>query len=464
MKTLSTSRKSRAILLLWLVESALIAAAVVAAARLRFMNSPGSYADFLQAWFLHVVPIPVIVTVSMAAFGLYQIHLRYNRMDFMLRLLMSFGFGGMALLALYYVVPQTYVGRAILAMAMAMAFVGVIILRFVWLRLFRADLFKRRVLVLGAGRNADIINQRLRRSSDRHAFVLVGFLPAPGQVAVVPEHMLLTSSGGLPELTRSLQVDEIVVALDERRGGLPMEEMLACAQRGVIVTDLSTFFERESGVVKLDVADPSWLVFSGGFDHSVTRRLSKRFFDLAVATMLLLIGWPIMLLVAFCIWCESGLPILYRQTRVGANGQCFEILKFRSMRVDAEKDGVAVWCVQDDDRRTKVGEFIRTTHLDELPQLFNVLRGQMSFVGPRPERPQFVDMLSKEVRYYDVRHSIKPGLTGLAQVRCLYGASVQDHEHRLTFDLFYVKNHSLMFDLMILLQTVEAVLFRRGSR
>jgi exopolysaccharide biosynthesis polyprenyl glycosylphosphotransferase len=194
------------------------------------------------------------------------------------------------------------------------------------------------------------------------------------------------------------------------------------------------------------------------------RRLSKRLFDLIAASALLLVAWPIMLLVAACIWLESGSPIFYRQTRVGENGQYFEIAKFRSMRNDAEKDGVAQWASRDDDRSTRVGRVIRLTRLDELPQLFNVLRGEMSFVGPRPERPQFVDMLNREVRYYSVRHCMKPGLTGWAQLRYPYGSSVRDAEEKLKFDLFYVKNHGLLFDLMILLQTVEVVLFRQGSR
>lgn len=243
-----------------------------------------------------------------------------------------------------------------------------------------------------------------------------------------------------------------------------MEEMLKCAQRGITITDLSTFFEREAGMVKLNVADPSWLAFSGGFDHSISRRLNKRFFDLAAACSLLLLAWPAMLVVAICVALESRGPILYRQTRVGENGRHFDLIKFRSMRVDAEADGVARWASQGDDRTTRVGRLIRLVRLDELPQLFNILKGEMSFVGPRPERPTFVDMLNQEVRYYNVRHCVKPGLTGWAQLRYPYGASVRDAEEKLTFDLFYVKNHGLVFDLLILLQTVEVVMFHRGSR
>ena len=247
--------------------------------------------------------------------------------------------------------------------------------------------------------------------------MLVGFVPVADQPVCVPERLQVRTDLGLSELAKWLRVDEVVVAPDERRGGLPMDEMLNCAQRGIAISDLSTFFEREAGMVKLNVADPSWLAFSGGFDRSMPRRLNKRFFDLVAACALLLVAWPFMLVVALCICLESGGPILYRQTRVGENGRCFEVVKFRSMRTDAEGDGVARWASQDDDRSTRVGRFIRMTRLDELPQLFNVLRGDMSFVGPRPERPHFVDLLSREVRYYNVRHCVKPGLTGWAQLR-----------------------------------------------
>ena len=463
MKSAMTSRKSRAIRLLWSLELVLIVSAVMLAAWLRFLNDPEDYASFMPGATLRALLVATLLTLSMAAFGLYQVHMRLNRTDLVLRLVMSFAFGGIALLVLYYVLPQAYIGRGVLAMALVFGLVGVGLLRWFSMHVSDAEAFKRRVLVLGAGVNASQIDQRLRRRADRHSFVLVGYVPAPGQPTVVPEKDQFHTDFGLAELARWLEVDEIVVAVDERRGGLPMAEMLACAQQGVIVSDLAAFFEREAGMVRLDVADPSTLVFSGGFDHSMPRRVSKRLFDLLAATALLLVAWPAMLVVALCIWLEDRAPILYRQTRVGMNGETFELVKFRSMRIDAEKDG-AQWARRDDDRSTRVGRFIRTTRLDELPQLFNVLRGEMSFVGPRPERPQFVDMLSQEIRYYNVRHCMKPGLTGWAQLRYPYGASVKDAAEKLTFDLFYVKNHGLLFDLMILLQTVEVVMFRRGAR
>jgi sugar transferase (PEP-CTERM system associated) len=378
--------------------------------------------------------------------------------------MLSVGFAGVALVVAYYLVPVLYIGRGVLAMSLALGFIGLLAWRVGAQHFSHSEVFKRRILVLGAGRNASLINTALRRRADRRAFTLVGFVQLPGQETLVaPEHCLAAPLG-LVELASRCQAHEIVVAPDERRGGLPMDEMLACAQMGIGVTDLSSFFEREAGTVKLGIVDPSWLVFSGGFDHSLPRRLSKRFFDIVAASLLLLVTWPVMLLVAVAILLESGGPVLYWQTRVGQGGRPFNLVKFRSMRTDAEKDGVARWASRDDDRSTRLGRVLRKSRLDELPQLFNVLRGHMSFVGPRPERPQFVDVLNNEIRFYQVRHSVKPGLTGWAQLRYPYGASVRDAEEKLMFDLFYVKNHGFVFDLMILLQTVEVVLFGRGAR
>ncbi len=464
MKNPLASRKDRALRTLWLLELALITLSVLAAAWIRFINDPDTHGVFAEHALIRGVLVAVFITGAMTAFGLYQAHMRHNRIDFILRLALSFAFGGVALLVMYYLIPQTYIGRGVMALALALGLVAVVTVRSLLMHVFRSDALRQRVLVLGAGKNADLINSRLRRNSDRRSFVVVGFVPVPGQPTLVREELCLHPKHGLPELTERLQIDEIVIAPDERRGGLPMEQMLACVQRGVSVIDVSTFFEREAGMVQLNVVDPSWLVFSGGFDYSTPRRLSKRFFDLTAASVLLLFAWPLMLLVALAVRLDSRGPVLYSQVRVGERGQHFVLTKFRSMRVDAEKDGVARWASKDDDRSTRVGRFIRLTRLDELPQLFAVLRGHMSFVGPRPERPHFVDLLNDEIRYYGVRHCVKPGLTGWAQLRYPYGASVSDAEEKLKFDLFYVKNHGLVFDLMILLQTVEVVLFGRGAR
>ena len=465
MKSRHSGRKANAARLLWLLEMAVIVAAVMIAAWLRFHGDREYGEEFAQQAPIRAALVALFITGAMAAFGLYQVHLRHSRTDVLLRIALSFAFGGIALAVLYYLFPPAYIGRGVLVMSLAASAIGVLLVRLAWARVFQSDVLKRRVLVFGAGMNAELINTRMRRKTDRRSFTVVGFVPVAGQALHVrEEHLLFPGEAGLAELVDRLNVDELVIAPDERRGGLPMEEMLQCAQHGVSVTDLSSFFEREAGMVQLNVVDPSWLVFSGGFDHSTPRRLSKRFFDLVAAGSLLLLAWPVMLLTALAVWLESGGPVLYRQVRVGERGNHFTLTKFRSMRTDAEKGGVAVWASRDDDRTTRVGKLIRKTRLDELPQLFAVLRGDMSFVGPRPERPQFVDMLNGEIRYYGVRHCMKPGLTGWAQLRYPYGASVRDAEEKLKFDLFYVKNHGLVFDVMILLQTVEVVLFGRGAR
>ncbi|NCT69956.1 MAG: TIGR03013 family PEP-CTERM/XrtA system glycosyltransferase [Xanthomonadaceae bacterium] len=464
MKSTHASQKSRAIRFLWLLEVVIIVIAVLGSAWLRFLNDQQTHLEFIEDAPARALLVAVCLTGAMAAFGLYQVHMRHSRMDFFLRFLMSFVLGGIALVVLYYLVPQAYIGRGVLALSLLISAAGIVAVRMLSVSLFRTDVLKQRILVLGAGNNADLINSRMRRKADRRSFLVVGFVPVAGQPVVVREELLVKPPGTLADLVEELQIDELVIAPDERRGGLPMEDMLQCVQHGVNVIDLSTFFEREAGMVQLNIVDPSWLVFSGGFDYSTPRRLSKRFFDLLAAGALLVLAWPLMLLTALAVWAESGGPILYSQIRVGERGNHFKLTKFRSMRTDAEKGGVAVWASKDDDRTTRVGRFIRKTRLDELPQLFAVLRGDMSFVGPRPERPQFVDMLNDEVRYYRVRHCVKPGLTGWAQLRYPYGASVKDAEEKLKFDLFYVKNHGLVFDMMILLQTVEVVLFGRGAR
>lgn len=460
----TASRSRRLVLGLWSLDVLVIMAAVYAAERLRFFGKPEGLRLFLEAGSGRELLVPVFITLAMASFGLYQTYVRHNRWDLLLRLVLSFAFAGIALVVGYYLLPSAYIGRGVLALSLGLAFVGILAWRLLARRFAYWDGFKRRVLVLGAGQNASLINSALRRRADRQSFTVVGYVELDGQASEVPAHQRLRADDGLAELARRRQIQEIVVAPDERRGGLPMEQMLACAQIGISVTDLSTFFEREAGTVKLGIVDPSWLVFSGGFDHSLPRRLSKRFFDITAASALLLVAWPVMLLVALGVWLESGGPVLYWQTRVGQGDRPFNLVKFRSMRNDAEKDGVARWASRDDDRSTRFGRFIRKARLDELPQLFNVLRGHMSFVGPRPERPQFVDMLSNEIKFYPVRHCVKPGLTGWAQLRYPYGASVHDAEEKLMFDLFYVKNHGFMLDLMIMLQTVEVVLFGRGAR
>jgi sugar transferase (PEP-CTERM system associated) len=270
----------------------------------------------------------------------------------------------------------------------------------------------------------------------------------------------------LGEYVRQNEIDQLVVALDDKRTQIDMDELMKCRMNGVKVFDLVQFFEREAGKILVDFAAPAWMVFNDGFRRSNASKTAKRAFDLATSFGLLMFTWPVMLVTALAIWIEDGFgaPVFFSQTRVGLDGRHFKVLKFRSMSVDAEGDGKARWATPGDSRVTKVGAFIRKTRIDELPQILNVLSGEMAFIGPRPERPEFVKELAERIPYYNVRHCVKPGITGWAQLCYPYGASENDARQKLQFDLYYVKNHSLFLDFMVCLTTVEVVLFGKGAR
>ena len=277
---------------------------------------------------------------------------------------------------------------------------------------------------------------------------------------------LIRTDKSISEIAVEKGADEVVIAMDDRRGNLPTRELLDCKLRGIDVMDILEFLERETGKIEVDLVSPGWLTFSPGFRQTRLRRLLKRAMDIVVGTIALLVFWPVMLLIVIAIKLEDGIgaPVIYRQRRVGARGRMIDLRKFRSMDLDAEADGKAVWAEEDDPRATKVGTVLRKFRLDELPQIYNVLAGQMSVVGPRPERPEFVEGLAEEIPYYSERHTVKPGITGWAQLKYSYGASKNDAIEKLRYDLYYVKNHSLLLDLMILLQTVEVILWRKGAR
>jgi sugar transferase (PEP-CTERM system associated) len=291
-------------------------------------------------------------------------------------------------------------------------------------------------------------------------------MPMLGDEECNAEFDLVTPQRRLINYVADNHIDQLVLAADERRKGLPVQDLLDCKMSGVEVIDLSTFFERETGQIRLDILQPSWLFLSDGFGVSAFRLVKKRLFDLTIVFLLLPIVIPIMLLSALAILLDNrgNGGILYRQIRVGKNGRLFEILKFRSMVVNAEEDGKARWASTNDGRITRVGSFMRKYRLDELPQFFNILKGEMSFVGPRPERPEFVNELAENIPYYNERHRVKPGLTGWAQIRYPYGASIEDGKNKFQYDLYYVKNYSNFFDAFVLLQTADAVLFGKGAR
>ena len=299
-----------------------------------------------------------------------------------------------------------------------------------------------------------------------HQYEVIGFIPMQDEECCVPSSAIISSLVTLwVSMAKKYNASEIVVSVQNRRNGsFPIEELLECKLAGIKVTDAATFFEREASQIRVDSLQPSWLVFGGGFDQGFLRASIKRSFDLLASMILLVATFPVMLITAICIFVEDREPIFYQQERVGKDGHSFMVLKFRSMRNDAEIAGKPQWAATNDPRTTKVGRIIRKLRIDELPQILNVFKGEMSFVGPRPERPYFVKQLCEEIPYYNVRHSIKPGITGLAQVRYQYGASVDDAIQKLQYDLYYVKNNSLFLDFLILIDTLQVVLLGKGGR
>jgi sugar transferase (PEP-CTERM system associated) len=415
----------------------------------------------------------VVMFACQLALGLHSARQRARKEGILVRIVAAVGVGVAISGACFYLVPDLWIGRGVVALAGAGAGVIALILHIASARLIDERVFKGRVLVYGAGRAAEAI-LGLRRRADRRGFTVVGFVRPPGDgfdlVPAAPSAFasepVFDSNGRLLELCERFDVDEVVVAVDDRRRSFPIRELLECRLAGVDVTELLTFLERESGRVRVDVLNPSWIIFGEGFRRGSLRQLTSRVLDLIAGTVLLVVSLPAVIAAVIAIKVEDGLraPVLYRQERVGLGGRVFRLMKFRSMRIDAEAPGEARWAQRNDPRVTRVGAVIRTLRIDELPQILNVLRGDMSLVGPRPERPEFVADLAERIPYYLERHCVKPGITGWAQLCYPYGSSEQDALEKLQYDLYYIKNNSLLLDLVILVQTAEVALFGKGAR
>ena len=451
--------------LLAVVESAIFFLAPYGSAWLQLQYTASATEGLLTQIWPRSLLFAVVLFVSMAAMGLYNARQRSQLAGLLARVAASVLSGALTVAIIFYLVPTIQLDRATLLLSALLAFAGSVFVRILFDTLVDEDLFKRRVLVYGAGRRAASI-AGLRRRSDRRGFVVVGYVAAEGDdPAGAPASQRIAGFADLMTLCTEQRVDEIVVAMDDRRRMFPMEQLLECRLEGVEIVELVTFLERETGKVRLDILNPSWMIFSEGFRQGRIHGTLERAFDIVASLILLALSFPFMLLTILGIKLTEGVgaSIFYRQVRVGQYGQPFRLLKFRSMREDAEQAG-AQWAQKDDSRVTLVGALIRLTRIDELPQILNVLRGEMSFVGPRPERPEFVDQLNERIPYYRERHAIKPGITGWAQLCYPYGSSEQDAAEKLQYDLFYVKNHSLLFYLAILVQTVEVILWRKGAR
>ncbi len=446
-----------------------------------------SYTTYIASFFLTYLEVmespktePLIINVLLITFcallcslsvGLYEAKLRETFRGIIRRIFVSF--------ALTYFVVEVTTGTFFsglnmhpyyLPSAISLSIVTLVFFRYFTNRLGLLGLGRTRIIVLGAGERASIIEKRMRRDVDRLGFELVGFVPIPGdnrESGIVNEKIIHVK---IDERFKSFLIDndieEIVIACDQRRGTLPIDVLFDCRLRGIEVTDLLDFMERETGQIVVNLMYPSWVIYSNGFhSQNYLRDAVDYSFNALMAFCVFFFVWPFMVVTALIIYMDdgrrTGASVLYKQERVGLNGKLFSIMKFRSMRPDAEKDG-AKWASKNDSRVTRIGAFIRKYRIDELPQLFNVFKGEMSFIGPRPERPEFVEQLIREVPYYNQRHNVKPGLAGWAQLNYPYGASIEDSLEKLKFDLYYVKHQSLLLDMLILIRTVEVVLFGKG--
>lgn len=399
------------------------------------------------------------------AFGLYRRSQALSVGGYLVRVILAPAIG----------IPLAYLGAQIIPgvalpeqrwlIATVLALAGLLLVRHVIVLPVVATLLPHRVLVLGTGPEARLVEASLT-SANPLGIRLVGFYALEKlNETVVSASRIIARGASLEETVRQLSVDEVIVAVRQQRGGvLPLRALLDCRLNGVQVTDLARYFERVHGQVPIESLKVSWLIYGHGFRQNLLRAFVKRCFDLVVSAMLLVVAAPLMIIAALLIAAEGPGPVIYRQERVGFRGRTFTVYKLRSMAQDAEKDGRAAWASVNDSRITRIGRLIRRTRIDELPQLLNVLKGEMSFVGPRPERPEFVAMLTEQIPFYAVRHSVKPGLTGWAQVRYSYGATVEQSVRKLEYDLYYVKNHALLLDLMILLETVRVVMLGEGAR
>lgn len=454
-------------IILGLLESLAFIAAVFVAVPTRIAIGDISY----NFQYIELLPSAIAYSytllICMNAMGVYQAKLKEGVTGMAIRTLVAFAIGSMIFPIFYYISSDIFgvIWRSVLVIATVYALLFLVVVRVLFYGLVGEEIFKRKVLVLGAGKRANSMLLDLKNSEDWKGFDLLGFFPFADDEVAVPAHQVVQTYSTIKEYALTHGVDEIVIALDDRRKKLPLEELMECKLEGISIVQEYLFTERETRRVSLEIISPGWFIFSDGFKISALRSTLKRGFDVIASLLLLAVAWPFILLTILAIKLEDGrkAPVLYKQVRVGLNGQPFDVLKFRSMRTDAEKGGQAIWATENDTRITRVGGVIRKYRIDELPQLFNVFRGDMAFVGPRPERPVFVERLAKNIPYYNERHRVKPGITGWAQLCFAYADNEEDSKEKLRYDLYYIKNNSLLLDILILLQTVEVVLFKKGA-
>ena len=394
---------------------------------------------------------------------LYDLTVVHSSRELLIRLLQAAGAASIIIALLYSLMPSLAIGNGIFVSSLVIFLVAIVAWRLLFNRLAYASHLEERVLIVGYSTTARMVARQIQAQHD-FGYRVVGFINDQEQGHGVLNPAMLGAAEDIPRIVQDYDVDRIVVGLADRRGRLPISELLQAKLSGIQVEDATTTYERLTGKILIDDLKPSWLIFSDGFVISRWTRLLKRGFDLLLASVGFILAAPLTLLTALAVYLDSDGPVLYSQERVGELGKTFLVYKFRSMRVDAEKAGKPIWAKDGDDRVTRVGRIIRKTRLDELPQLWNVLRGDMSFVGPRPERPFFVEQLAREIPFYQQRHAVKPGLTGWAQVKYQYGSSIEDAMEKLRYDLYYIKHLSIALDLSIVFDTVKVIVFGKGAK
>ncbi|MCB2085833.1 MAG: TIGR03013 family PEP-CTERM/XrtA system glycosyltransferase [Sphingomonadaceae bacterium] len=450
-----------AVVLLGLVDLVLLLLAGEGGWQLRASQigmDPGSVRD-------RVVPLvgfAITVWTAMIAVGVYGSEALRSLRFACARLLVAVSLGIIAVSVIDFLIPGATFWRSTLVYAMVLTVAALIAARMLIGTFIGSSVFRRRVVVLGAGQRAYRLKQLAEDAGS--GFAIVSYVAMSDAAREVDEAISREAIHDLGRFVDNLTASEVVLALEERRNALPLKDLLRIKTMGVHVNDFSSFMERETGRIDLDSVNPSWLIFSDGFSSGrMVSSAAKRVFDVLASGLLLALTAPVIVLFAILVKLDSKGPAFFRQPRVGLYGQTFDVIKLRSMRTDAEKDGVK-WAEKDDPRITRLGRFIRKVRIDELPQTWSVLKGEMSFVGPRPEVPKFVADLEEQLPYYAERHMVKPGITGWAQINYPYGASIEDARHKLEYDLYYAKNYTPFLDLLILLQTLRVVLWPEGAR
>lgn len=444
-----------------LVEHILLVCCVLDAIHLRL--APSTQVLFSH-YLLRAEVIALVFQLFLHLRDVYDFHKTLSFITFFAHLMQAVILASGTLTFLYFAYSDAMVGRGIFAISVVLISIFLI----VWHTLLRLYLGIRaprsHMLILGTGRLArELVTEVLRHPE--LGYGVAGFVDNNpemlGKSIVNPRVLGLPSE--IPALVARHSVDRVIVELQDRRGKMPVEELLHLKTQGISIEDATAFYERVTGKIAIENLKPSWMIFNAGFDVSRTMMLQKRLFSVLVSSLLLIMLAPVVLLLIVLIKLDSRGPAFFRQERVGQDGKTFILWKFRSMRTDAEKETGPVWSTPGDARVTRVGKFLRRTRLDEVPQLINVLRGDMSMVGPRPERPHFVKELATMIPFYHLRHSVKPGVTGWAQINYEYGNTVRDAVEKLQYDLFYIKHMSWLLDSIIVFETVKTVLVRRGS-